>query len=116
MSGTAGSTYYMTRHSFVAILSILSSGFAEARESGFAHFLEPGFPFCEITVDARALGKEFPKNNLIPRGLVVRVAEKTYLAYDTDLCRLAVAWTGGFLTEESLATMSYHQAKKKKGI
>ena len=105
----------MTRHSFVVILSFLSSSFAGARESDFAHFLEPGFPFCEITVDARALGKEFPKDNLIPRGLVVRVAENTYLTYDTDLCRLAVAWTGGFLTEESLATMSYHQAKKKKG-
>ena len=104
----------MTRHFFVVILSFLTSSFAGARESDFAHFLEPGFPFCEITVDARALGKEFPKDNLIPRGLVVRVAEDTYLAYDTDLCRLAVAWTGGFLTEESLATMSYHQAKKKK--
>lgn len=105
----------MTRHFFVVILSFLTSSFAGARESDFAHFLEPGFPFCEITVDARALGKEFPKDNLIPRGLVVRVAEDTYLAYDTDLCRLAVAWAGGFLTEESLATMSYHQEKKKKG-
>lgn len=88
---------------------------AVAREKPFAHFLEPGFPFCEITVDARKLGKGFPKDNLVPRGLVVRVADDTYVAYDTDLCRMAVAWTGGFLTEESLATMSYQQPKKKKG-
>ena len=80
---------------------------ADADEPEFAHFLEPGFPFAEIVVDARHLGEGFPKDNLTPRGLVVRLADDTYIAYDTDLCRVAVAWKGGFLTEESLATMSY---------
>ncbi|MDA7933300.1 cytochrome c [Akkermansiaceae bacterium] len=106
------------RYSLVAAISLLSFGFAAAEENEkepFAHFLEPGFPFCEITVDARQLGKGFPKDNLIPRGLVVRVANDSYIAYDTDLCRMAVAWSGGFLTEETLALKSYQQPKKKKG-
>ncbi|MEN8737337.1 MAG: DUF6797 domain-containing protein [Akkermansiaceae bacterium] len=105
----------MIRHSLVGISSLLALGFAKAKDPTFDHFLEPGFPFCEITVDARKLGKGFPKDNLIPRGLVVRVAQDTYVAYDTDLCRIAVAWSGGFLTEESLALKSYQVATQKKG-
>ena len=105
----------MIRYSLAAILGILALSPAKAKDPAFAHFLEPGFPFCGITVDARKLGKEFPKDNLSPRGLVVRVADDTYVAYDTDLCRMAVAWSGGFLTEESLALKSYQEAKAKKG-
>ncbi|MDA7537517.1 c-type cytochrome [bacterium] len=105
----------MFRYSLITAISLLSFGLTSAKESAFAHFLEPGFPFCEITVDARKLGKGFPKDNLIPRGLVVRVAEDTYVAYDTDLCRMAVAWSGGFLTEESLALKAYHEPLAKKG-
>lgn len=105
----------MTRHTLASFFALFSFSLVHAQEKGFAHFLEPSFPFCEITVDARKLGAGFPKDNLIPRGLVVRVAKETYVAYDTDLCRMAVAWNGGFLTEESLATMSYHKPKKKKG-
>ena len=102
------------RQTFLPALScFLTFCFAEAR--GFDHFLEPGFPFAEIVVDARELGDGFPEDNLTPRGLVVRLAEDTYIAYDTDLLRVAVAWKGGFLTEESLATMSYEDPKKKKG-
>lgn len=91
------------------------SSLLKAEQESFAHFLEPGFPFCEIVVDARDLGKDFPENNLTPRGVVIRLNEDSYIAYDTDLCRMAVAWSGGFLTEESLASMSYHHPKKKKG-
>lgn len=105
----------MFRYSLIAVASWLTVSITSAKESNFSHFLEPGFPFCEITVDARQLGKGFPKDNLIPRGLVVRVAEDTYVAYDTDLCRMAVAWSGGFLTEESLALKAYHEPKAKKG-
>lgn len=99
----------------LSCLLTIGIGEAAAAEPEFAHFLEPGFPFAEIVVDARKLGEGFPDDNLTPRGLVVRLAEDTYIAYDTDLCRVACAWKGGFLTEESLATMSYHKAKKKKG-
>ena len=100
--------------SFLQALScFLAIGIAEAVE--FGDFLERGFPFAEIVVDARQLGEGFPEGNLTPRGLVVRLAEDIYIAYDTDLLRVAVAWKGGFLTAESLATMSYHDPKKKKG-
>ena len=99
----------------LSCILIIGIGEAAADEPDFAHFLEPGFPFAEIVVDARQLGGEFPADNLSPRALVVRLAENTYLAYDMDLCRVACAWSGGFLTEESLASMSYHQPKKKKG-
>jgi len=107
----------MTRLSLAVLFGSLTIAFAQknAKETDFAHFLEPGFPFCGTTVDARNLGKEFPKDNLTPRGLVVRLAKDTYIAYDMDLCRVSVAWSGGFLTKESLALMSYHQPKKKKG-
>ena len=87
-----------------ALWCFLAIGIAEAVE--FGDFLERGFPFAEMVVDARRLGLEFPEGNLTPRGLVVRLAEDTYIAYDTDLLRVAVAWKGGFLPEESLATMS----------
>ncbi|MFT4546519.1 MAG: hypothetical protein ACI9UA_003937, partial [Pseudoalteromonas tetraodonis] len=111
------------RRLFLPALSfLLTIGIAEAKpdqkegkQSEFAHFLEADFPFAEIVVDARSLGQGFPEDNLTPRGLVVRLGKDTYIAYDTDLCRVACAWKGGFLTEESLATKSYHRAKNKKG-
>ena len=86
----------MNRFPFSALscLLIIGIGKAAAAEPEFAHFLEPGFPFAEIVVDARKLGEGFPQDNLTPRGLVVRLAEDTYIAYDTDLCRVACAWTG----------------------
>ncbi len=108
----------MIRFIYLSLLSLglfhFSGHPSEAEEPDDAHFLERGFPFCEITVDGRKLGEGFPKDNLTPRGLVVRLAEETYLAYDTDLCRVALAWTGGFLTEESLALKSYREPKAKK--
>jgi mono/diheme cytochrome c family protein len=104
----------MIRHSLIVAISFFSFGFAAAEEAPFAHFLEPGFPFCEISLDAGKLGKDFPKQNIVPRGLVVRVADDFYVAYDTDLCRMAVAWSGGFLTAETLATKSYQQPNEKK--
>ncbi|MGI9239772.1 MAG: DUF6797 domain-containing protein, partial [Verrucomicrobiales bacterium] len=99
---------------FLFVLAYLST-FGIGRSAPFAHFLEPGFPFAEIVVDARQLGDGFPEDNLTPRGLVVRLEKDTFIAYDTDLLRVAAAWKGGFLSEESLATMSYQQAKMKKG-
>ena len=107
----------MIRQTLIVFFFSFTFSFAEKKpkESEFSHFLEPSFPFCGITVDARKLGKGFPNDNLVPRGLVVRLDKETYIAYDMDLCRVSVVWSGGFLTEESLALMSYHKPKKKKG-
>ena len=66
-------------------------------------------------MDARDLGDGFPEGNLIPRGLVVLLGDKTYACYDTDLLRVAAVWEGAFLAKEGITRKSYDKPKNKAG-
>jgi glucose/arabinose dehydrogenase/mono/diheme cytochrome c family protein len=81
-------------------------------------FLEPAFPFVESTVDFRdweQLG--FPKENLVVRGVIVKLGQNRYACYDTDLLRVAGVWEGEadgrFLSHTSIAAISYDKPKAK---
>lgn len=76
-------------------------------------WLEPDAPFFSSVLDARAAGPEFPKVNLTPRALVLRLGHDLWAAFDTDLLRVAAIWRGDGVTAKALAPGSYHSPDKK---
>lgn len=81
--------------------------------STYAGFVEPDFPFITTTVDARDLAPALPEDNVAVRCIVVRLGHGAYACFDPDLLRMAVAWTGDFLTLTTMAQVSYHEAGNK---
>ena len=78
-----------------------------------AEWVEPDFPFFSSVVDARRAGAAFPKDNLTPRGLVIRLSRDVWAAFDVDLIRVAAIWRGKGVTPAALAPGSYHHPDKK---
>ncbi|WP_236974105.1 DUF6797 domain-containing protein [Membranihabitans maritimus] len=70
-------------------------------------YVENDFPFFSTYLDARELGRNFPDNNVVSRGLVVNLGDSSYACFDRDLLRWSVAWTGDLLTESMLPQVSY---------
>ncbi len=70
-------------------------------------FVEKGFPFLPGTIDSRKLGPGFPQDNITARALTIPVGDSAYIAYDTDLLRVSVAWTGKFLPMVLMPQVSY---------
>lgn len=88
-----------------------------APEQPFEDFAEPGFPFIVSTVDARALGGGFPKDNVATRGVVLLLGDESYAVFDPDLLRMSVGWHGEFIDMVTMAQVSYQEAgNKKNGI
>lgn len=92
--------------------------FHAAAEDSFGPYAEPAMPFLESTVDFRDWEKlGFHKNNLVVRGMILKLPGNVYVCYDTDLLRVAGIWEGAadgqFLTETSIAAISYHTYNKK---
>lgn len=75
-------------------------------------FVEPDFPFITTSIDARNIGKSFPKS-VTPRCLAVKLAKKAYGCFDTDLLRWSVAWTGNFVSMTTMAQTSYRDFHNK---
>src|SRR5579871_2355709 len=102
-----------------AALAVLAQGLPAQDEGGaefalsesspkpWADFVEPDFPFFNSTVDARGAGAGFPKENLTPRGVVLQLGRGAWVCFDTDLMRVAAAWTGDAVTPKSMAQSSY---------
>ncbi len=87
---------------------------AEVRRE-WGSWVEPDFPFFSSAVDARQVGGGFPDRNMTPRALVLPLGQDLWVAWDTDLLRVALVWQGepggAPLTAESMATISYVNAK-----
>lgn len=79
----------------------------------WADWVEKDFPFFSSTIDARKAGDELPKDNLIPRGLVLNLGHDTWACFDPDLLRIAAIWEGKSVTAQALAPLSYHDAGLK---
>jgi mono/diheme cytochrome c family protein len=83
----------------------------------WAPWLEKDFPFFSSVLDARRAGGEFPKDNLVPRALILNLGQDVWAAYDTDLLRMALVWKAepgkAPVTEESMSTISYINATRK---
>ncbi|MCB1227400.1 MAG: c-type cytochrome [Verrucomicrobiales bacterium] len=86
-------------------------------ESPWADWIEPDFPFFSSVLDCRDLGEGFPKDNLVPRGLILNLGNDVWACYDVDLCRIALVWKAEPgqppITLNALAPGSYHVAGQK---
>lgn len=82
-------------------------------EPRWADWVEPDFPFFSSVIDARKAGPGFPADNLTPRGLVLNLGQGLWLAFDTDLLRVAAVWRGSGLTPRALAPLSYNHPDRK---
>ncbi len=81
-------------------------------DTNLAEWIEPDFPFFSSVVDARAT-KLGATANLAPRGLVLNLGRDAWVAFDTDLLRVATIWRGKALTAKALAPGSYHVPDRK---
>jgi glucose/arabinose dehydrogenase/cytochrome c2 len=90
---------------------------ARGNPSPWGEWVEPDFPFFSSVLDCRDLGKNFPKDNLTPRGLILNLGHNLWACFDTDLLRIACIWQGEPgqppVTPEALAPGSYHVAGQK---
>src|SRR4051812_15005050 len=89
------------------------TGKPEVTKSPWADFVERDFPFFSSVLDARQLGKDFPTNNLTPRGLIINLGNDCWACFDTELLRVSAIWTGKGVTPASMAQGSYHQPGHK---
>ncbi len=92
-------------------------GHGQARQQEAGHdwgpWLEDDAPFFSSVVDARRAGATLPADNLSPRALVLRAGNGLWLAFDTDLLRVAAVWEGAGVTPTALAPGSYHAPDRK---
>ena len=83
----------------------------EALELG--PFVEKDFPYIPTSMDARRLGSSFPGDNVSARTLALKLADSSYVCFDTDLLRWTVAWTGDFLPMYLMPQVSYRDYYNK---
>lgn len=84
--------------------------------ASFAHFVEPDFPYITTSMDGRNLGEGFPNDNISARVLAVKLGENAAMAFDTDMLRWSVAWTGEFLPMVTMAQISYNDFHNKDNL
>ena len=74
----------------------------------FNPFVETDFPYITTSLDLREIGEAFPLENYAPRVLAINLSkEDTYMAFDTDLLRWVVGWTGDFVAMTNMSQISY---------
>lgn len=81
--------------------------------NSWGDWIERDFPFFSSVLNAREAGPEFPKDNLVPRGLIFPLAHDCWACFDTDLLRIAAVWRGKGVTPMALAPGSYHDPSRK---
>ena len=109
---------------FVAVGALLIAGSAFGASSYVARssdplytgFLDQEFPFVEASVDMRGLAPEGTNENLVPRAVVIPLADDVFVCFDTELLRVAGIWKGGFLTMRGLAMKSYDEPLNQMGM
>lgn len=76
-------------------------------------FIEKDFPYVPTSIDASNLGASFPEGNISARTLALKLADSSYVCFDTDLLRWTVAWTGDFLPMYLMPQVSYRDYYNK---
>ncbi|NBV49346.1 MAG: hypothetical protein EBR95_10015, partial [Verrucomicrobia bacterium] len=74
-------------------------------------WVEADFPFFSSILDARREGTG--KNNLTPRGLIIKLPHDMWACFDTDLLRVSAIWRGKGVSDKALAPGSYHDPSRK---
>ncbi|HTI70408.1 MAG TPA: DUF6797 domain-containing protein [Candidatus Limnocylindria bacterium] len=60
--------------------------------------LQKNFPFQGACISAK-----FPEKNVAMKGLAIRLGNGANILWDTDLCRVAAGWTGGYISTFGVA-------------
>lgn len=79
---------------FAALVPALSAADGKAPPNYF----ESSFPFQMACINAN-----YPSNNTAMKGIAVRVGNDATMLFDTDVCRMAAGWTGGFISSRGVA-------------
>ena len=82
----------------------------------FGPFSEEDFPFHTCTLDLRNLGKDFAKDNIVPRAILLKLGEDHYACWDPDLLRIAAFWKNGFVEMGGMAAHSYPPERAKQKV
>lgn len=79
----------------------------------YTQYLDPEFPFKELTL---AIGEEGAANrDILPRALILPLEREVYVAFDTELLRVAGIWQGKFSDPLGVSFSSYALPLKKIG-
>ena len=84
---------------------------AKVQPQAWGNWVETDFPFFSSILDARREG--LGKNNLTPRGLIIKLPHDTWACFDTDLLRVSAVWRGKGVSDKALAPGSYHDPSRK---
>jgi len=79
--------------------------------SPWGSWVEADYPFFSSILDARRDG--LGKNNLTPRGLIIKLPNDCWACFDTDLLRVSAVWRGKGVSDKALAPGSYHDPSRK---
>jgi len=84
---------------------------AKVQAQPWGTWVEADFPFFSSILDARRDG--LGKNNLTPRGIIIKLPHDTWACFDTDLLRISAVWRGKGVSDKALAPGSYHDPSRK---
>ncbi|GAB5560557.1 MAG: hypothetical protein SynsKO_22040 [Synoicihabitans sp.] len=78
----------------------------------YTDYFNRDFPFFEATLDLRS--DDHPRN-VVSRAIILPLAHDTFVAFDTELLRVAAIWQGDYPTLRHLAMTSYNNPLQKSG-
>lgn len=84
---------------------------AKVQPQPWGPWVEADFPFFSSILDARRDG--LGKNNLTPRGLIIKLPNDCWACFDTDLLRVSAVWRGKGVSDKALAPGSYLDPSRK---
>lgn len=84
------------------LLPIVPSVSAQEKKPA-PNYFEDSFPFQMACINAA-----YPSNNTAMKGIAIRVGNDATVLFDTDLCRMAAGWTGGFVSSHGVAFDGAH--------
>ncbi len=89
----------------MAAVAALAVSTASAAEKVNESLLQKDFPFQGACISAK-----FPSKNTAMKGLAIRLpgAPDANILFDTDLCRVAAGWTGGYIDTHGVAWDGAH--------
>jgi mono/diheme cytochrome c family protein len=99
--------------STVASVASAQSYVQRGEDPLYTEYLDPSFPFVEVTLDLRGAGAAKDPENLVPRAIVLPLGNQVFIGFDTELLRVAAIWQGDFVTPDSLAMLSYPHPRDK---
>ena len=105
---------------FLLLLAALTAFAAEPKKKTAKYepqpwgtWVEADFPFFSSVLDVRRDG--LGKNNLTPRGLIIKLPNDCWACFDTDLLRVSAVWRGKGVSDKALAPSSGLATRSSRG-